>query len=138
MEDAGNKGNLLVLFGTPVKYASLSFGIARGTADFTDPPASPVRLALPVRHRLRLRRLPGGHGRRAGLRESDGGQAPLSQVNCTGKALNCPAWIASDTGPDTLQTAALSVQKSLSLGFTRHSRAIFHQDTRNVQNAFRG
>ena len=67
MEDAGNKGNLLVLFGTPVKYASLSFGIARGTADFTDPPASPVRLALPVRHRLRLRRLPGGHGRRAGV-----------------------------------------------------------------------
>ena len=32
-----------------------------------DPPTSPVRLALPVRHRLRLRRLPGGLGRRAGV-----------------------------------------------------------------------
>ncbi len=47
---------------------------------FSSPPASPVRLALPVRHlpamlrnarragRLRVRRLPGWLGRRAGLR----------------------------------------------------------------------
>ena len=47
------------------------------------------------------------------------------------------AWIASDTGPGTLQTVALSGQRSLFRGSTRHSRVIFLQNMRNAHDWFR-
>jgi len=78
--------SLSILQEPPLREANLTFSIS-------SPPASPVRLALPVRHRLRVRRLPGWLGRRAGLRESNppaarcealragGGQAEIENAN---------------------------------------------------------
>jgi len=48
------------------------------------------------------------------------------------------AWIAFDTGPGTLQTVVLSVQRSLFRGSTRDSNVIFHQNMRNAHGWFKG
>jgi len=49
-------------------------------SSISSPPASPVRLALPIRHRLRVRRLPGWLGRRAGVAKHCG-QAEIENAN---------------------------------------------------------
>ena len=49
-------------------------------SSISSPPASPVRLALPIRHRLRVRRLPGWLGRRAGVAKHCG-QVEIENAN---------------------------------------------------------